>query len=674
VKKIRVSLFCGGRGSAALIRELSRRPDIKLNLLINAYDDGLSTGEIRGFIPGMLGPSDFRKNLSYLLDLHSNEQYALTSLLEYRFPVPTDAQAIVELSKALKNPTRIGGIEAKLNQMLQQVDPSTLKRIHEYVLVFMDYCDRQPKAFDFSDCSLGNILFAGAYIKAAGNFNQATAELATLFGSKASLINVTGGENRILVALKEDGEILECEAKIVGPQSASRITDLFLVDRKLTTHTQLLGEGRWAEKRAFLSTLEAPVTISEAARAALEESDIIVFGSGTQHSSLLPSYKTRGVREAIQASQAKLKIFIANIHEDHDTRGLSVTDLVDRALYYLNDPQNQGAMITHILSPAENATADKVTANTLCDGTQYCSAQVVRRPIESPVRPGIHGGSQTAREIIELYTRRVSTSTRELQIFIDLNKRSLALPYLIQELLEVDWLNHVNRVEVVFRGVNVPPVQCPPYLALRTYVPPAPVDDTDGDMQVVEAWLNNSNSKYLATLTGDGEYRVRDIVHAMRVCEEQSFGAVYGSRTQSRRQTLASLEAAYSESRFLFLVSWLANFVLAFLYGFRFQVIFSDPLTGFRVYQRDALKGIVRSQGNSRPRSASYLTGLLLANNIEIAEIPVSYRTYRGFTSVRWRIKRGLRHVFSLFGGFEQTVSPPDGSGAALSRTGDHPA
>src|SRR5215216_3402212 len=103
--KIVISLFCGGRGSAALIRELIRRPEVKLNLLINAYDDGLSTGEIRGFIPGMLGPSDFRKNLSYLLDLHSNEQYALTSFLEYRLPIFADEQAIVELSEALNNPT-----------------------------------------------------------------------------------------------------------------------------------------------------------------------------------------------------------------------------------------------------------------------------------------------------------------------------------------------------------------------------------------------------------------------------------------------------------------------------------------------------------------------------------------------------------------------------------------
>ena len=51
-------------------------------MLVNAYDDGLSTGTLRNFIPGMLGPSDFRKNLSYLFDDYS--QAALKSLMEYR--------------------------------------------------------------------------------------------------------------------------------------------------------------------------------------------------------------------------------------------------------------------------------------------------------------------------------------------------------------------------------------------------------------------------------------------------------------------------------------------------------------------------------------------------------------------------------------------------------------
>ena len=55
-----IVLFCGGRGSTALIKEIARWPDANLSLIVNAYDDGLSTGAIRRAIPGFLGPSDFR--------------------------------------------------------------------------------------------------------------------------------------------------------------------------------------------------------------------------------------------------------------------------------------------------------------------------------------------------------------------------------------------------------------------------------------------------------------------------------------------------------------------------------------------------------------------------------------------------------------------------------------
>src|SRR6202000_3479131 len=107
---MRIVLFCGGRGSATIIRALLRRPDVDLTLIVNAFDDGLSTGELRDFIPGMLGPSDFRKNLSYLLDLHSNQQYALTRFLEFRLPMEltkSDLEVLVELVKGKAPRTEI---------------------------------------------------------------------------------------------------------------------------------------------------------------------------------------------------------------------------------------------------------------------------------------------------------------------------------------------------------------------------------------------------------------------------------------------------------------------------------------------------------------------------------------------------------------------------------------
>ena len=91
-KQLSVVMFSGGRGTGALTEALLRYPDIKLSLLVNAYDDGLSTGLLRRFIPGMLGPSDIRKNLSRFLEPRKDQtSETLRFLMEYRFPETTTA-------------------------------------------------------------------------------------------------------------------------------------------------------------------------------------------------------------------------------------------------------------------------------------------------------------------------------------------------------------------------------------------------------------------------------------------------------------------------------------------------------------------------------------------------------------------------------------------------------
>jgi 2-phospho-L-lactate transferase/gluconeogenesis factor (CofD/UPF0052 family) len=619
---------------------------VRLNLLINAYDDGLSTGEIRDFIPGMLGPSDFRKNLSYLLDLHSHEQYALTDVLEYRLPTPFDDRAVDDLRVAFVNPKAAAGSEPKLSLILQSVGEQMLAKLRDLVFTFLDYSNAQTRHFNFSDCSLGNLLFAGAYIRTGGSFNQATSELATLFGSQARLINVTSGENRILAGVTEDGQLLAREAHIVGKNTPGKITDVFLLERGLSMDdVTRISALPLTERRAFLRAKEAPVRISPEADHALRHSDIIIYGSGTQHSSLLPSYKTVGVRDAIVESKARVKVFIVNIHEDHDIKGLTVSEVVDRALYYLADENDNARAITHILSSNGSVNPQKTLRDDIASDT-YRYARMTRAPLESPAVAGTHSGSRTATEILTLFHTADTWSARELEIFVDLSRRSLALPYLMQELSEVDWRSRFSHLTVTVNAASLPELKCPPHITLRAS---GEVRDTSQcDMAVVHQWLKQGRSTYLVTLTGDGEYRMADILPAIQVCEEHAFGAVYGSRTQSRRQLLASLRATYAESRSLFVFSWCANFLLALLYGLRFQVIFSDPLTGFRVYRRDALGSIPFAQSPRPWASSAALTKLLLAHHIEISEIPVSYRAYRGFTNVNWRLKRGLQHVLSL--------------------------
>lgn len=80
-----ITIITGGSGSSEIQNVLNKyNPCIKLNLIINGYDDGKSTGQIRKVFPNTLGISDFRKNqiLEYKLLYGNNEIY---ELLNHRF-------------------------------------------------------------------------------------------------------------------------------------------------------------------------------------------------------------------------------------------------------------------------------------------------------------------------------------------------------------------------------------------------------------------------------------------------------------------------------------------------------------------------------------------------------------------------------------------------------------
>jgi 2-phospho-L-lactate transferase/gluconeogenesis factor (CofD/UPF0052 family) len=646
-KNLSISLFCGGRGSSTLIRELLRRPQVELNLLVNAYDDGLSTGALRNFIPGMLGPSDFRKNLSYLMELYSRQQFSLLKLLEYRFPNDFSAENFEKVISAIDNSSPSNDLNNLLRENLESLDFPVREKIKEYLSVFYEYYIKKEDRLDFSDCSLGNLVFCGAYLKNGFNFNQAAKELSKLFGSKANLINITNGENRILVGLKEDGELLDTEAKIVGQQSPARILDIYLMPAPLTEEQKSqIKSMSLEEKRQFLEKLEDKVRISDEARNALINSDIIIYGPGTQHSSLFPSYKTIGVPEAIQESKAKVKAFIVNLQKDCDIQSLSATDILDSALYYLKDRENLSSIVTHVLyNQRSNVLEEGVRyeKNKLFLNKLYKNALWIEEDFEHDLKPGVHSGIKIIDTIFSSLDFITFSRQPVLDIYVDLNERSLAVNHLIQEFIELDWKKYFSQVRLFLNQVNLPKIELPEYLAIKT----TKYFGVFSDVSMFSNWLTQETSQYLATLTGDGEYRLRDIFLGIEVLKNHEFGAVYGSRTQSRRQVIQSLEAVYSDSKILHFISWSGAFVLTAIWGLFFNIIFSDPLTGFRIYKRDILqKKIKNSISLGRCRTASGLTRKMINSSIEIAEIPVKYKTFKGFTNIKFRLSRGLRNVW----------------------------
>lgn len=607
---VRIVLFCGGRGSATIIRALLRHSEVELTLLVNAYDDGLSTGALRNFIPGMLGPSDFRKNLSTLFGNYSQAQYALKNVLEHRL-----SGHGVEALRHFAIAGDLAPLDEPVKGWLAQLSGQTQERLR--VLLARFFAHAAGSDFDYRDCSLGNLVFAGAYLEQGNDFNAAAAQLAELVGSRARLLNVAEQQNRILTGLKQDGTLLASEAAIVGTQSASPITGLYLLEQPLSDDDRLaLANLDFAGKETWLSARDSVPKLSRAAADALTAADIILYGPGTQHSSLFPSYRI--AQAALHAASADIKAQVMNLETDHDITGLSASDIADRAMHY-------GAPLTHILLH----TGSALSPGALSAAT-YRGAQVLRHAFATTSRPHIHNGTAVAEQVLELRRRRAEP---KVEIFVDILGRSVAGDELVEEFLETDWggfaahltLNHGTQ-----GGTDVAGAQ------LGGLFP---------EIASFRDWLQHGTSDYLVLMTGDGAYRFSDVVAMLHLLEQQqSLGGIFGSRTQSRRQFITSVRAAYGENRLLYGLGKAAAFFLSLLFYLRTGVIVSDPLTGLRVFRREALAGL----GEIKAEAPLAIVRQLIARGVEVAELPVLYRTFSGFTDPKWRMRRGLRNLMGL--------------------------
>src|SRR5215208_895131 len=184
---LRVVLFSGGRGSGALTTALVRMSGVDLTLAINGYDDGASTGEVRRFLGDALGPSDFRKNASRLALELGTCSPLLLELLDARLP---NGLTTVDALSTLRE--RAAG------------QPAVAERVE----AFASELARTGRTFNFDDCSVGNLVFAGSFLLLGRRFNDAVDDYCELLSLPVGVIeNVTDGTNAHLVAIGEDGAV-----------------------------------------------------------------------------------------------------------------------------------------------------------------------------------------------------------------------------------------------------------------------------------------------------------------------------------------------------------------------------------------------------------------------------------------------------------------------------------
>ena len=393
---INVVCFNGGRGAAAIIPSLLEVPNIKLTSIVNAYDDGKSTGAIRNYFD-MLGPSDIRKVQQLMLSKTDVDYLSSNWLFEYRFP---------------KNATNNGTVKTLKKEIFfdqRFENTNLLHEIKSYLRTFLINLDlikktKNFKQFSFGDCSLMNCIYAGAFIDHGRNIEKAALSIEKLFNLKASVLPNTL-ENKKLMGIRENGIFLYSEAEIVELRSNISVEKIFLLDDYLKKkYFEKLSKR---EKLSFLNSHQSYVELTERSSRAISDAHIIIFSPGTQHSSLYPTYLSKGVASSIANNLDAQKIFISNIGADYETPKYFVDDYISGAFKYLTSSDfkrfNMNELFTHVLVNKPKSKDKKRYVQIRSKELNSIPVPIIIDDFESDIEPGKHCGQKLLNKIFGLY-------------------------------------------------------------------------------------------------------------------------------------------------------------------------------------------------------------------------------------------------------------------------------
>jgi 2-phospho-L-lactate transferase/gluconeogenesis factor (CofD/UPF0052 family) len=641
-----VVVFSGGRGSSVLSRDLIARTDVSLTLAINGYDDGLSTGEVRRFLGDSLGPSDFRKNASHLATALKTCAPALVDLLNARLPRNcTREQALAVVCRIDRAAAAGEGDAAPEIARLTSAQPAAVRNaLRERLDAFVRELLATEKAFDFADCSIGNLVFAGGYLRCGRRFNAAVDDYSGLLGLPVGLIeNVSDGTNAFLVALDVGDRLLASEADIVDANQHNRIKDIYILDRPLSPEerSRLAGQPP-AQVTERLTAQSVRIPANPRLLEKIAAADLIVYSPGTQHSSLFPSYLTSGLSQAIARNLSALKLLITNIQSDAEIVETTAVEIIDKAAYYLQEKGQRRiptpCLITHYLINDPRRTAEHTPYVPLGRLESLEDPRLVRI---GNYEDGVTGRHDPAKVLTPYLQSLLARPRRRVAVWLYDGSPNKT----IQTLLEM-----------IRAGIAELPLTVTVFVGDGTAIDPELKDvmpfevrsigESGGSPQAQLSSLAEQRFDYVVLFESSGMYNGEDLVSLAGYLSSGRLDAVWGSRRLSASDIETSVRLRYKHHGWLRAASLIGSHALSAAYLLLYGRYVSDTLSGARVVRARYLTGDAIDV-NDRLLNQRLLSRLL-ADRAEFLETPVRFYAMSPGQVRRTSVAEGLHALLMM--------------------------
>lgn len=557
--EVNTVIFSGGRGCTSIIKSILEQTDINLSIVVNAYDNGKSTGRIRRFIPGLLGPSDIRKNVSTIMEFYG--EFQISSFLEFR------------LQKKPTEYSLLNFIEASQPKNFALLTVKQYKFITIAIENFENYQKLIGSDFDTLDCPVGNILIAGLFLQSNNDFNFAIDLYQKNFlpvNSRAKVLNVTDGENFYLIARSDSGKIFMDEADIVVNKEQESIREISLVS----------DPQQYINENSFVNLTRPKINPKVAEK--LIGMEILIYGPGTQSSSLLPSYLTLGVMEEITKNLVAKKIFISNLIPDYDD---PVSNVVSRLETFfslvnrLNPGQPQSLFISNVFTEISQEMLPQMlfkekfpsiafqTDSWLTESNKHLGAAIVRQISHSC------GGSLKFKPGFVSVILNDSELSPNFDEYLSLMKNIASDVRLDIELIIVSKfgekpINLLLTNPQIADAYNSKSIQFSPSISDALFI-------ARGDL--------------ITYLESRDLYSVSDVSRGIMLLITGKSRLAIGSRNLKLLDLKKQIQGAYPGRPIRGFIAYWGSLALSISFLLRYRRFITDPLTGIKIFRKEGL-------------------------------------------------------------------------------------
>ncbi len=651
IKVLNVVVFSGGRGTRSIQEAFSGVPEVNVTYILNGYDSGKSTGEIRRLIPGILGPSDFRKALASISGFNSNTfQKNFSELLEYR--LTKDEESAYQI---LSSWIDFGNAVQYIETISPSIEVKTAIELAKYLKVFANYViDAEPSfSFHSGDLAIGNAVLAGLFI-VEKNFNVSIEKLSQLIGlgENSKVVNVSRGEDLWLAAITEEGFLCVEEGFFVTNPPPGPISNIFLLDRQ---RYEELSErfSTWSKfgdaslTSSFLEEIKTSPRISPEAEDSISNADLIIYGTGTLHSSILPSFLTEELLPTIIRNSKSHKILFLNATRDLDFHeSEDVEQAIHSVLRYLNghSTDRPGELLGEIWIPNESWNGSRISLKDFAStyngvkiktfeknslSSKHYSAAETYSILSNALKLEVGNQIAPSNQVISIVVP-VKNEINNLKHFhsslIELNKK---LQNIFLEILVVDGGSTDGSFEFLETLNDV--------TLLRNF-------QRKGRQGAISVGLERARGQLVCIYHADNEYDLAGLIDLIDMARINPNNVYVASRSIGSLE--ANLRTIYGNNRLLFALSRTGGILLSAILGLRLGRIISDPFSGIFVGGRDIVKSCAVHEGDHD----AFVRFLINTKkkHIPVIEVGVKYSPRTRAQGKKTGIRMGVSAIFEV--------------------------